>query len=208
MAGAGISGNGGDVKIGSTSIAEVKTWTFDKEAATTRYGSNATVSSGVCYKKTVPGTRQGQGTLDCTYVSLTPPDSNSLDVGSGVTLKLYLTSTLFYSVPAVIKTLKFKVDIDTGAYIGFTADYESDGAWTNVVAGEEAPRGMGQAPEGEAPFEQPGNLPSIAAAGPSGLARVAALEDKIAGLEGTLAQILAFVRPPAAQESEPARQAA
>ena len=45
-------------------------------------------------------------------------------------LLLYIDATRFYSVPAIIDSINFEVDIDTGEVVGWTADYSADGAWT------------------------------------------------------------------------------
>lgn len=139
--GQGVSGNRGDVKVSAVQVSEIKGWTADFKQATTRYASNKTSSGGFTYKATVPGTREAAGSMDCTYDPLNPPVV-LINIGSLVTLTLYTTATDNYSVPAVITSHKWKVDLDTGAYIGFSADWESNGPWTDVVAAQMPPDGF------------------------------------------------------------------
>lgn len=122
----GISGKDGDVKIGTTSINEIKKWSFNPKVNTQRYASNKTGG----YKCTIPGTKEATGTLSGVY---TTSDShiNVIDVGTMVTLKLYINATLFFSVPAVITDYKLDVDLDNGEIVGWEGSFESDGPWTN-----------------------------------------------------------------------------
>ncbi len=129
MPGAGVSGSSGDVKIGSTSVAEVKKWTFNPKANVAKYASNKT--SG--YKKAIAGTKEGSGSLECVWDPAIPP-TTTINVGTSVTLKLYTTATQFYSVPCVVADFLIVTDIDTGDPVGFTANFEADGQWTDPVA--------------------------------------------------------------------------
>ena len=126
MSCSGISGKDGDVKIGTTSINEIKKWSFNPKVNTQRYASNKTGG----YKCTIPGTKEATGTLSGVYTA-TNSHINVIDVGTMVTLKLYITATLYFSVPAVITDYKLDVDLDNGEIVGWEASFESDGAWTN-----------------------------------------------------------------------------
>lgn len=138
MPGTGFSGKDGDVKIGTTSINEIKQWTFNPKSNNVRYASNATGG----YKRTVAGVKEGSGTCSGVFTG-TATFHTVIDVGTSVTLKLYLNATLFYSVPAVIGDYKLTVDLDSGEIVGWEASWETDGAWTNSVSsmtmGEEMP---------------------------------------------------------------------
>lgn len=109
--------------IGSTPIADITSWELNKEAVTSRYGSSST--SG--YKKTLPGSKMGAGTIEFKW------DGGAVSPiveGTVVTLKLYTNATEFFTVPSVIKTFRVKVDIDDGSVTSGTAQFETDGAWT------------------------------------------------------------------------------
>jgi len=118
-----ISGKDGKVLAGSAVVAEVTRWRFQKDAATRRYASNATGGS----KRSLPGVQSGGGTIEFKF-DLSAP--SPVAQGTAVTLLLYLDATHFYSVPAVVKTVKLLVDIDTGEAIGGTTEFETDGPWT------------------------------------------------------------------------------
>src|SRR5688500_10666420 len=117
------SGKNGTVKIGATPIADVTRWTFDKEALTSRYASNSTAG----FKATVAGVKQGSGQIEAKWDSAA---ASPITEGTSVTLLLFLNVTENFSVPAIIKNFKLLVDIDNGEVTGFTADFETNGAWT------------------------------------------------------------------------------
>lgn len=118
-----ISGKNGQVLIGSSAVAEVTKWIFNKETVSSRYASSSTGG----FKRSLSGVRSGSGTIQFKFdLSAGSP----IVEGSAVTLLLYLDSSHFYSVPALIKTFKVEVNIDTGDVIGGVADFDTDGAWT------------------------------------------------------------------------------
>lgn len=129
MPGAGISGKSGDVKIGTTQIAEIKTWSFNPKSNNPKYSSNKTGG----YKRTVAGIKEASGQMTGVF---DPADQfiTVIDVGTDVTLKLYLNATLFYSVPSVIDDYKINVDLDTGEYVSWEGTFSANGAWTNPVS--------------------------------------------------------------------------
>jgi hypothetical protein len=137
MAGVGFSGKDGDVKIGSTAICEIKGWSFNPKATNPRYASNKTAG----YKRTVAGVKEGSGTMSGVY-DLTTPHHGVIDIGTDVTLKLYLNAAYFYSVPAVIDDYKINVDLDTGEFVSWEATFSTNGAWTNPVAPMMAPQDL------------------------------------------------------------------
>ncbi len=103
-------------------VAEVTRWRFQKDAATRRYASNAT---GGC-KRTLPGVQSGSGSIEFKWDASGP---SPLAQGAAITLLLYLDATHYYSVPAVVQTVKLLVDIDTGDPVGGAANFETDGPW-------------------------------------------------------------------------------
>lgn len=119
------TGCSGDVLIGSSSIAELTNWTFNKTVATDRYGSN----SSNCYKKTIAGVKSGTGTLKGKYDDASPIE-DFLDVGDSVSLLLQTDGSTTYTVPAVIKSLDVEVDLDEGKANTWSATFETNGAWS------------------------------------------------------------------------------
>lgn len=119
------SGQNGKIQIGSSTLIECTGWTFNMEVNTFRYATCQSSGS----KKTIAGTKQGNGTLTGLY----DPDDiveNLVGPGDSVTLKLYLDADDFYSVPAIIKSVNVEVDIDNGDALKWTVEFETNGAWT------------------------------------------------------------------------------
>jgi hypothetical protein len=118
-----ISGKNGQVLIGSAPVAEVTKWLFNKESVSSRYASSATGG----FKRSLSGVKSGSGAIQFKFdLSAGSP----IVEGSAVTLLLHLDATHFYTVPALVKTFKVEVNIDTGEVIGGVADFDTDGAWT------------------------------------------------------------------------------
>lgn len=137
MAGLGISGKDGDVKISGTAICEIMKWSFNPKCNVPAYASNKT--SG--YKRRVAGVKDGSGSMEGAWDPATPAIT-VIDPGTGATLRLYINATQYYDVPAVIESFKLDVDVDTGEIVKWSADFGTNGAWTNPVAGLMLPPGM------------------------------------------------------------------
>ncbi len=120
-----ISGKDGKVMIGATTLADITFWTLATASNNPAYASSAT--SG--HKKRVAGVKDASGSIQ-GKLDVADPVTDDFDEGDAVTLLLYIDATRFYSVPAIIDSINFEVDIDTGEVIGWTADYSADGAWT------------------------------------------------------------------------------
>ena len=130
MAGAAISGYAGDVKIGSTSIIEITKWSFNPKINVSKYASNKT--SG--YKAAVPGVRDGSGTAEGKWVGVNPVYTTVYE-GLLATLNLYIDAVSFWAVPSCIESFKIDVDLDNGEIVGWSADFQTNGAWTAPAAG-------------------------------------------------------------------------
>lgn len=128
MASAGISGKDGDVKISTTQIAEITKWDFKPQAKNVSYISNKTAG----YEATVAGPKSGKGNMTGVWDPANPA-TGVIDVGTAVTLLLYINATQFYSVPAVIDQLGTGID-RAGNIVEWTASFTANGAWTNPVA--------------------------------------------------------------------------
>ena len=118
------SGKDGKVLSGATPIADVVRWTFRAMARSVAYASNKTGER----LRQVPGTQSGTGTIAFQFNAASPATS-PLAAGSAVTLLLHLDATKYYEMPAVIEQLELQVDIDTGALIGGSAQFATDGIW-------------------------------------------------------------------------------
>jgi hypothetical protein len=183
MPGAGISGKDGDVKIGATQIAEITKWSFNPKANIPKYASNKTGG----YKKAVVGVRDGAGSIEGKWDPAIPATS-VVAPGTLVTLKLYINATQFWSVPSAIEGFKHDVDLDTGEVVGWSADFQTDGAWTDPVAAFTLPPELEGIPEGaEAVF-----LPNVPVQtegqelSPAAAALQKATEESVRAKRGTL----------------------
>jgi hypothetical protein len=117
------SGKDGKVLIGVTAVANITGWEFDKEAHTSRYASSETAG----YKATVPGVKMGAGTIEFKWNSAA---AMTITEGTSATLLLHLNATELFTVPAIIKNFRVKVDVDNGDVTGGSATFETNGAWT------------------------------------------------------------------------------
>jgi len=123
-----VSGQYGQIQIGSSDVTECTYWSFDRMANEQTYASCATEG----YKKRVPGVKDGSGSLK-GFQDPTDPIETYFEEGDLVTLKLYYTATKFYSVPAMITKLHVETDIAEGALVPWEADFGCNGAWTLPV---------------------------------------------------------------------------
>lgn len=122
---AGQSGKDGKVLAGATQLAEITKWTFNPKSNNPAWAS----SDSAGYKKRVAGVKDGGGSIEGKF------DSSSkfytlVAEGDEVTLKLYLDATRYYSVPAIIDDYSLTVDMDTGDVVGWSANFSTNGAWT------------------------------------------------------------------------------
>ncbi|MGC3972391.1 MAG: hypothetical protein QM775_35125 [Pirellulales bacterium] len=117
-----LSGKDGQVLIGATPIADVTRWTLRTTARIVSYASNATGG----HRATIAGNGSATGTIAFQLSTSIPPPT----AGQHAVLRLHLDATHRYEVPAVIDTVELETDIDTGALIGGTASFMTDGPWT------------------------------------------------------------------------------
>jgi len=113
-----ISGKDGQIKIGTTKLADITSWSLVTTAKNQSYASSATAG----WKTRREGIRDATGTIRFK-VDMADPITDDFDEGSGVTLLLHLDGTRFYSVPAIINSLSFEVDIDDGDVISGVAEF-------------------------------------------------------------------------------------
>jgi hypothetical protein len=120
-----ISGKNGLVKIGSTTLAEITRWKLVTTANNPSYASSATQG----WKTRREGVRDATGEIQFK-LDLADPLTDDFDEGDAVTLLLYLDATRFYTVPAIIDSLAWEVDINNGEVIGGTAAFGATGPIT------------------------------------------------------------------------------
>lgn len=118
-----VSGNGGAVKISTTSVGEVLDWRIAKKAVVTKFASSE--SNG--YKKSVAGSKDSACTFNGKWDSLADAP---FDVGDSLTLVLQLMSGKSFTYPCVVASLDITTNMDTGEPIGFSCVAENNGAWT------------------------------------------------------------------------------
>jgi hypothetical protein len=128
-----LSGTNGKFEFhpsgGSNTELELGKWNFNSEVDTDRY---ATSKSGG-FKMTEPGNKaatfqaEGKRVTDAGKVEAV---LTGLGVGVKGTAKLYFDSSTGISVPCVVKSLSFEVDINGGTVESFQLAGESNGAWT------------------------------------------------------------------------------
>jgi len=119
------SGKYGKVMIASDTLAEVMNWSFDRSVSDNPHGTSSTGG----FKDRTAGTRDGTGSMSGLQ-DFTDPIEGHFNEGDSVTLLLYVSATLFYSVPALISKLTTSVDVDDGAPVPWSADFGIKGAWT------------------------------------------------------------------------------
>lgn len=138
MAGAGISGKDGDVKIVTTvnsstvetQICEITKWNFNPKVNIISYASNKTAG----YKRKLFGVQEATGTLEGVWDPANPA-SSSITAGTEVSLKLYVNATQFWAVTAMIESFSMDTDVDAGEFIKWNASYQANGTWTAPIAG-------------------------------------------------------------------------
>jgi hypothetical protein len=158
----GISGIRGDVLTGTgtpVQVAEVTKWNFNPKSNNVAWHSNRTGG----YTARAAGNRDGSGTVEGKWSPITADMVlPALKEGANVTLNLQIISTQKYVVPAIIDGFKIGVDLDTGEAVGWSADFSTNGAWTDPVGVSAIPstwptllpQGMGEAAPEEPAFAQ------------------------------------------------------
>lgn len=210
MAGAGFSGKDGDVKIGSASVAEIRTWSFNPKSNNPSYASHATGG----YKRRVAGVKDGSGSTSGAIAAASLPFSD-LNVGSDATLVLYLNATLNFSVPSVVDDLRVNVDIDNGEIVSWDMNFSTNGGWTNPggslrldpAAFDPVPEGalgVGAESPGGASGREPPPPPVLSAEVIAAIAAAAARACLEAIAAGTAPPPAAAEPPPAAEPAAPA----
>ena len=120
-----ISGKDGKVNRNTTSLAEITSWRLTTTADNVSYASSDTAG----FRKQIAGSKHGLGTFSFE-LDTDNPLTDEFDEGDLVTLDLHIDSNRYYTVPAVIDSIIFAVDISNGDIVGGTADFSTNGEWT------------------------------------------------------------------------------
>lgn len=123
MAGTIESGKAGKILIGSTDVALITSWTFDKTTPVDQFAH----SESSQYAVGVSGARRGSGTIEAKWDAALV---SAILEGAAVSLKLYTSATEFFTVPAIIENFTVTVNIDQGVANTVRATFKSNGAWT------------------------------------------------------------------------------
>lgn len=127
-----VSGQYGQVAIGSSCVAEVDEWSIDKEAILHEFGTCTSPGDG--------GTDvlAGRRKHSCTFKGLLDATSGNeiedyFEEGDTVTLKLYYTAQRYYTGQVVIGALTVgAVDIKDGAPVPWNASGMCKGLFTKA----------------------------------------------------------------------------
>lgn len=120
-----LSGKNGRIKVGGTTYDHITGWSWSRETALHAYGSNSTAG----HKRKVAGMKDNSGSFTGM---IHDGGAIPIDEGDAVTLQLHVdeTGNNFYSVPAIVESIEVEVDINDGAPVGYTANFQGDGAYT------------------------------------------------------------------------------
>lgn len=120
-----ISGKNGFINIGATKLAEITYWQLTTRSHNAAYASSATGG----WKTRRDGVHDASGSARFK-LDLADPITDDLNEGDQVTLLLHLDATRFYTVPAIIDSLAWEVDINEGDVIGGVAEFSATGPVT------------------------------------------------------------------------------
>ena len=128
MPGNGISGIRGQAAVTSATdwiVAELTKWVFNPKATNPAYRSNKTGG----FTARVIGYKDGSGSIDGKWE---PTDVATawLAEGNKADLKLTVTDSQMYLVPALFNSFQLTVDVDTAEVTGWTANFDTTDAWT------------------------------------------------------------------------------
>jgi hypothetical protein len=119
-----VSGQYATAKIGSDCVKECDGWSLNRECIVHEYATCETPTSGTA---ALAGRRKHSGTLKGI---LDPADSvdAQFEEGDTITLKLYVTASIYYQGEAVIESVNIEeVDITEGGPIRWSASFKANG---------------------------------------------------------------------------------
>lgn len=123
-----ISGQYGKAEIGASCIAEVDSWSLNKECILHDYATCESPSDGGT--AVLAGRKKHSGSLAGIYDDADPIE-DYFDEGDSVTLNLYYTASKFYTGTAVIENINIPdVDITEGGPVRWEASFRANGLFT------------------------------------------------------------------------------
>jgi len=103
-------GKDGTCKVGSNTVAEIKSWSLDESADTVE-----DTAMGDSAKTYIVGTTDASGTITCHWDETDSSGQGAMTVGSSVTLNLYPegadTGDTYASMTALINSVGVSVDM-------------------------------------------------------------------------------------------------
>lgn len=120
---AAYSGKSGSVTVGGAAVADVTKWSAEHKGEVTAFGS----SSSGGWKTRVDGTEEVTGDIEGKVQS---GAGAPIARGTIVALVLLTGGGQTLSGNAMIESISYEVDIDTGAPVSFKATFGSSGSWT------------------------------------------------------------------------------
>lgn len=121
---AGISGKNGKIMIGANTVGEITGWRYTETSNNPAWSSSGT--SG--HKTRVAGVGDGSGSADFKYDPSDTPESEGIVKGALLTLLLYINATVYHSVPAIVDSISYEVDVDEGETVSGTFDFSDTAA--------------------------------------------------------------------------------
>lgn len=121
-----LSGVNAKVMIGASNVMECQRWSWSRSVNSLAYASCSTGG----YKKRVAGTKDHNGSIG-GLVDDSDDLSDYFDEGDLVTLLLYINTTDYYSVPAMIEEITIEANNDDGDLIPWDATFGGNGAWSS-----------------------------------------------------------------------------
>jgi len=125
------SGKYGQIDVGASTYGTFNHWTMSEVADAEQFGTfgGGGRKSGNVGQGSATGVIEGPH----NFAAL----SSLVDIGDSVTLKLYTSTTggggeQYITVPAQITSRDFDVDGNTGAKVGMSLGWQSNGTWTET----------------------------------------------------------------------------
>jgi len=128
-AGDPISGKDGTIKLGETPVAifQISNWKVNPKANISKRATNS--SAG--WKRSIAGSKEWSGSWEQLI-----DDSNEPPVkeGDSIDAQFHIDGSdgQYYSGTVVVESVDTEVDIDDGTEIGYTINFEGDGALTRT----------------------------------------------------------------------------
>jgi len=118
-------GKDGKVVAGATTLAQITDWSFNAKSNNAVWASSSTGG----YKTRAAGVKDGTGSFSFK-IDDTTQQWDSIEVGTLVSLTLYLDSSNYITVPAIIDDVTYDCNINEGEPPAGKANFGITAAWT------------------------------------------------------------------------------